>query len=251
MGHAYQYTVPSFSDPDGDSLLLRASQAGAGSALPGWLAFDEPTGTLSGTPPRVGERVAVHVTATDEDLLAAGDLPCDPDRDEADTEMNPPRLCTTVTFALSVVANQPPVAPDLTELVLDRRSYTQEFTVAFQDEGELTFQVAPADGQALPEWLNPRIPLPSDMLNEVYFSIAIDLAFDAMARPACVVVTATDQGGLSASVIFAAFLSDNPSRENPCSGVEPPSPPRRWDRWRRRGRGWRGWRWWRWRGWWR
>ena len=154
-------------------------------------------------------------------------LPCDPDRHEDYTDAAPPLpLCATVTFALSVVANQPPVAPDLTELVLDRRSYTQEFTVAFQDEGELlTFQVAPADGQALPEWLNPRIPLPSDMLNEVYFSIAIDLAFDAMARPACVVVTATDQGGLSASVIFAAFLSDNPSRENPCSGVEPPSPP--------------------------
>ena len=136
MGHAYQYTVPPFSDRDGDSLLLRASQAGDGSALPGWLAFDETTGTLSGTPPRVGERVAVHVTATDEDMLSAGDIPCDPDRNEAGTEMNPPRLCATVTFALSVVANQPPVAPELTELVLDRRSYTQEFTVAFQDEGD-------------------------------------------------------------------------------------------------------------------
>ena len=41
----------------------------------------------------------------------------------------------------------------MTELVLEP-VYTQEFTVAFQDEGELlTFQVAPADGQALPEWL--------------------------------------------------------------------------------------------------
>ena len=119
MGHAYQYTVPPFSDRDGDPLLLRASQAGAGSALPGWLAFDEPTSTLSGTPPRVGERVAVHVTATDEDMLAAGDLPCDPDRAEAGTEMNPPRLCATVTFELSVVANQPPVAPELTEILFE------------------------------------------------------------------------------------------------------------------------------------
>ena len=73
MGQAYQYTVP-FSDRDGDSLFLRASQAGDGSALPGWLAFDEPTSTLSGTPPTVGEVVEVQVTATDEDLLGPGDL---------------------------------------------------------------------------------------------------------------------------------------------------------------------------------
>ena len=111
MGHAYQYTVPSFSDRDGDH-SPPPRQPSAGSALPGWLAFDETTGTLSGTPPRVGERVAVHVTATDEDMLAAGDLPCDPDRAEAGTEMNPPRLCATVTFELTVVANQPPVAPE-------------------------------------------------------------------------------------------------------------------------------------------
>ena len=77
VGHAYQYTVP-FSDRDGDSLLFRASQAGDGSALPGWLAFDEPTSTLSGTPPTVGEVVEVHVTATDEDRLVRWGHPLRP-----------------------------------------------------------------------------------------------------------------------------------------------------------------------------
>ena len=108
----------------------------------------------------------------------------------------------------------------------------------------MTFQVAPAAGQALPEWLESAYSASQRYVERLYFSIAtdLDLSFDfAMARPACVVVTATDQGGLSASVIFAAFLSDNPSRENPCSGVVPPPPGDgggggggggRWRRWR-------------------
>ena len=133
VGDAYQYTVP-FSDRDGDPLLFRASQAGDGSALPGWLAFDEPTSTLRGTPLTVGE-VVVQVTATDEDRLSAGDIPCDPDREPFTTEVNPPPLCATVTFVLTVVANQPPVAPDLTEIVFER--LPSVYPVTFEDDGEL------------------------------------------------------------------------------------------------------------------
>ena len=88
--HAYRYSV-SFSDRDGDALIVRARQAGDGSALPNWLDFDETTGTLSGTPPTVGEIVEVQVIATDEDMLDSEDTPCDPDRETADDETNPLR----------------------------------------------------------------------------------------------------------------------------------------------------------------
>ncbi len=47
----YDYPIPAntFSDPDGDTLLYTATQAG-NKPLPGWLKFDAPSRTFSGSP---------------------------------------------------------------------------------------------------------------------------------------------------------------------------------------------------------
>ena len=85
----------------------------------------------------------------------------------------------------------------------------------------MTFQVAPAAGQALPEWLEWIAESSDDVFpGTLWFFIA-----DTAVNPgSCVVVTATDQGdGLSASVAFAALLAADQG-ENPCLGVVPPPP---------------------------
>ena len=173
VGHAYQYTVP-FSDRDGDSLLFRASQAGDGSALPGWLAFDEQTGTLSGTPPTVGEVVEVHVTATDEDRLSAGDIPCDPDREPFTTEVNPPPLCATVTFELTVVAapkvllnlTATPISEDGTDSITVAASTVVTASLDRPSSAPTTVTVtAPADYVTLGS--NQTMTIPANGLNVV------------------------------------------------------------------------------------
>ncbi|GKW21321.1 hypothetical protein PEC302107_30500 [Pectobacterium araliae] len=67
QGGGFNFTVPdgTFSDPDGDTLTLRATLAN-GSPLPSWLRFDPAIGTFSGTPGNadVGTLV-IRVTATD------------------------------------------------------------------------------------------------------------------------------------------------------------------------------------------
>ena len=121
-GLPFEYSMTEvFSDPDGDTLRYHATRAGATPAddtdLPGWLMIGIDTGTLSGTPPVdfVGQRLAVRVSATDEDTPPASpteDMPfCDPARDVATDEVNPPPLCASVIVTLSGIANQPDDPP--------------------------------------------------------------------------------------------------------------------------------------------
>ncbi|MDY4375274.1 putative Ig domain-containing protein [Pectobacterium carotovorum] len=67
QGGSLNITIPAgtFTDPDGDTLTLRATLAD-GSALPSWLTFNAATGTFSGTPANrdVGS-LTIKVTATD------------------------------------------------------------------------------------------------------------------------------------------------------------------------------------------
>ena len=103
-GHLSEHPVP-FTDPDGDTLICTATPADADeSPLPAWLeiASEPKPCTLSGSARTVGEEIVVKVTATDEDTLPAGAIPCDPDRDEADDEMNPPSLCASTIVTLRV-----------------------------------------------------------------------------------------------------------------------------------------------------
>ena len=66
MPFAYVVPAPSFGDPDGDTLLWSAA------GLPGWLAFDAATWTLSGTP-AAGDigAAAITITVNDPSMLSA------------------------------------------------------------------------------------------------------------------------------------------------------------------------------------
>ena len=98
------YTVPAFTDPDGDTLTYHATQADGG-ALPAGLAFAAATRVFT---PSAAGTFMVQVWATDEDAPPStpdADTPfCDPDRDIAATEGNPPPLCASVTFTLTVTS---------------------------------------------------------------------------------------------------------------------------------------------------
>ena len=62
---SFQVPLNTFGDIDGDALSLSSTLAD-GSALPGWLSFDEATGTFSGTPPaNFNGAIALAVTASD------------------------------------------------------------------------------------------------------------------------------------------------------------------------------------------
>ncbi|WP_300450836.1 putative Ig domain-containing protein, partial [Accumulibacter sp.] len=101
-GSAFRYQLPAaaFIDVDaGDRLLLSASLDGGG-ALPGWLRFDAPTATFSGTPSGGAANYDISVTASD---LAGA--------------------TSSQRFALSVSGgNAIPVAnPDTAAVIEDRR----------------------------------------------------------------------------------------------------------------------------------
>jgi len=67
-GTAFAVTVPAatFTDPDGDDVLIWSAAQPNGAPLPAWLAFDAATRTFAGTPvaANIGE-LLVRVTATD------------------------------------------------------------------------------------------------------------------------------------------------------------------------------------------
>ena len=98
------YTVPAFTDPDGDTLTYHATQADGG-VLPAGLAFAAATRAFT---PSAAGTFMVQVWASDEDNPPStpdADTPfCDPARDLAATEGNPPPLCASVTFTLTVTS---------------------------------------------------------------------------------------------------------------------------------------------------
>ncbi|MFJ5485606.1 putative Ig domain-containing protein, partial [Pectobacterium actinidiae] len=132
------FTVPAgtFTDPDGDTLTLSATQAN-GSPLPAWLSFNPATGTFSGTPGNddVGS-LSIKLTANDGDTSVS------------------------TTFALTVTnTNDAPVVSG----TLPPQSVAQDggfsFTVpagTFTDpDGDtLTLSATLADGSPLPAWLS-------------------------------------------------------------------------------------------------
>ena len=110
VGLPFDYPV-AFDDPDTDTLTYHATLVGATPEdadlpLPGWLAIDAMTGTLSGTPSAevVGQTLMVRVTATDEDVPPdppTDGMPfCDSTR-SSPTENNPPTLCDFVIVTLT------------------------------------------------------------------------------------------------------------------------------------------------------
>lgn len=182
---AYSFTVPAntFADEDlGDSLAITATQAD-GTTLPGWLAFNADTRTLSGTPTNayVGS-LELKLTASDGTGASASD-----------------------TFVVTVANTND--APILANAVLDRAA-TEDAPFSFTlgadtfadvDVGDsLAYSATQADETPLPGWL----------------------AFDADTRelsgtPANadvgsleLKVTATDDAGASASETFTVTVTN-------------------------------------------
>ena len=147
-GRPFRHAVP-FTDPDGDTLICTATLADA-DKLPVWLRID-PECSLSGAARTVGEEIMVKVTATDEDTLPAGAIPCDPDRPEAADERNPPPLCasTTVTYTVREGDDTNPV---LQRATVDGNTVIMTYNEPLLEDGcpdgETTPEgvVCPADG---------------------------------------------------------------------------------------------------------
>ncbi|SDQ37523.1 Ca2+-binding protein, RTX toxin-related [Pseudovibrio sp. Tun.PSC04-5.I4] len=134
---AWNYTVPAetFSDIDGDSLVLAASLED-GTPLPTWLTFDAVTQTLFGTPPQdfVGT-LDIQITASDGTAEVSD------------------------TFELTVAAtNDAPVVAvaQQDKSIAEDTEWTYTIpTGAFTDENDdtLTLTATLADGSDLPDWL--------------------------------------------------------------------------------------------------
>ncbi len=70
-GIDFSFTIPQFTDPDGDALTYAATLAD-GTPLPTWLTFSAATRTFSGQPPvEVPDFLAIKVTASDASLSAS------------------------------------------------------------------------------------------------------------------------------------------------------------------------------------
>ena len=185
----FSFALPAgtFTDPEGAALQLSATTSN-GDPLPSWLQFDAAHGTFSGTPAN-GDVGAfdVKVTATD-----------------------PGGLSVSQTFNLTVQnVNDAPTATDGT-LHFD---FTQDQATGYRvapdnfndvDVGDsLTYSATLADGSPLPSWLQ------FDATN----LILAGKPANGDVGDLSVIVTATDQGGLSASKaidISVANVNDAP-----------------------------------------
>lgn len=136
---AFSFTVPTgtFSDTDGDALVLTASLA-SGAPLPGWLSFNTATATFSGAPDdaEVGD-LALRVTATDPSGASVN---------------------ADFTLTIAPVNDDPTVAAP----IVDQNATTGNAfsftlpaaTFADVDDTALTLTAALASGDPLPAWLS-------------------------------------------------------------------------------------------------
>ncbi|MEI7180332.1 putative Ig domain-containing protein [Pectobacterium carotovorum] len=139
QGGSLNITIPAgtFTDPDGDTLTLRATLAD-GSALPSWLTFNAATGTFSGTPGNgdVGN-LSIRVTATDGSNAS---------------------VSTTFGLTVTNVNDAPVVAtPIPPQSVAQGGGFNftvPDGTFSDPDGDTLTLSATLADGTALPAWLS-------------------------------------------------------------------------------------------------
>ena len=176
---AFSFIVPStsFTDVDaGDTLSLSATLAN-GDPIPTWLKFNAATRTFSGTPANANVgNLTVKVTATDLAGAAVGS-----------------------TFALAIAnVNDAPivVAPLAAQTTNEDQAFSfvlPASTFSDPDVGDsLTYSIQLANGNPLPSWLT-------------FDAKTLTLsgqADDANVGTLGLTVTATDQGGLSASTSF-------------------------------------------------
>ena len=187
---AFNYVIPAdiFADIDvGDALTLSATRAD-GVALPSWLSFNAATRSFSGTPGngQVGS-YSIQLTATDQAGATA-----------------------STNFNLSITnVNDAPVVNVLLadQIVVEYKVFTYVVpanTFADIDAGDsAVINATLEDGSALPDWLT----FDSDTLTFSGAPTSMDLGVLQ------VKVTATDQGGLSASDVFDLTVNAVPGQK--------------------------------------
>ncbi|MES9957227.1 MAG: putative Ig domain-containing protein [Sedimenticola sp.] len=182
---AFNFTLPegTFSDVDaGDLLSLTVTQQD-GTPLPGWLSFDAPTRTLSGTPLNgdVGT-LSIRVTVTDQAGASVHDA---------------------FTLTIDNTNDAPTVA-----VTLEDQSATEDTAFSFTlpegmfsdvDAGDLpSLSITQSDGSPLPGWLSfdaPTRTLSGTPLNGDVGTLSIR-------------VTATDQAGASVHDAFTLTIDN-------------------------------------------
>ena len=161
-----------FTDPQSETLTYTVTQSN-GQALPSWLTFNAQTDTLSGTTPVSSSSTQVLVTVTDTSGLS-----------------------TTETFSISDTAAAPIAAKTIpTEIITPGKSFSVALpagTFTDPQNETLTYSAKLASGAALPSWL---------VLNSATgtFSGTAPTSSTALS----VVMTATNQAGLSVSETFS------------------------------------------------
>ncbi|WP_167240169.1 putative Ig domain-containing protein [Massilia genomosp. 1] len=183
---SFKFANGAFTDPDGDALAYSATLVGA-AALPAWLSFDPATRTFSGTPTELG-RTMVQITATD-----------------------PYHLSNGTSFVIEV-NNLAPARASLHDLGLamgESLNYAlpKDAFVDSDSADKLSYNVALADGGALPGWLS------FDPATNVFSGKP------AATGVVSIRVTATDANAASTSATFDLRI-DNSAAVNGTEGID-------------------------------
>ena len=134
---SFSYTVPAFTEPDGNTVSYAAMLNDKGT-LPKWLSFTRSSRTFSGTPKEADTpaNLTIRVIATDN--------------------ATPPKSASA-TFKLTVKEiNDPPATPSLSKQKgTENRSFSYTFdAVTDPESGSVTYTAMLDDGTALPTWLS-------------------------------------------------------------------------------------------------
>ena len=211
------FTVPAFTDADGDSLSYHATLADD-SPLPSGLAFAPATRVVS--TPTTGGPYVVKVWATDEDNPPnppTAETPfCDPARDVADNETNPPPLCASVTFTLRLTSPSKQANTPATGMPVIRGTPLAGRTLTVDTSG-----IEDADGRTgvvfSYQWLR-RDGAADEPIPEATGS-TYTLSAGDQGRPIKVRVTFTDNAGnvetLDSNWAVAAVVSTDLSQASP------------------------------------
>ncbi|OYY73521.1 MAG: hypothetical protein B7Y40_09150 [Gammaproteobacteria bacterium 28-57-27] len=177
QGEAFSCSIDTntFFDHDiGDTLSYSATLAD-GTALPAWLSFDVATRTFSGTPDSQGT-YSLRITAMDQGGLSASDV----------FDLTIEAAIVNHTPVLDIaLADQSATQGDVFSYSIDTNSFTDP------DMGDtLSYSATLADGSALPTWLS------FDAVTRTFSGTPDGQGVYSLR------LTATDQGGLSASDNF-------------------------------------------------